>query len=273
MPSTAGTAIARARVLLFIFTTAVRSKAFLQPKVTSARQNLTRKISPSSATATRRWAVPKVEKTKEEWRSLLPPDAFYVLHEEGTEPPFSSGLNDVKSSTGAFVCRGCGSPLFPASTKFESGSGWPSFYDPIDADAVELRTDYKLVLPRNECLCAACGGHLGHVFPDGPQPSGMRYCMNGLAMEYRSEEEDPELAQEVAERAAKGSGPGTAVGVKLPAGSLVAGIALNGGLTVLIVMTFLSPHPPDSNPLLEYFPLVAAGYTGWQAARDVMRML
>lgn len=107
--------------------------------------------------------IERVTKTEEEWKQELSPEAYYVLREEGTERPNSSELNFVKDS-GTFVCAGCGNPLFTTSTKYESGTGWPSFYAPIDRAAVNLKLDLKLGLPRTEVLCAACDGHLGHVF-------------------------------------------------------------------------------------------------------------
>ncbi|EGB10070.1 hypothetical protein AURANDRAFT_16484, partial [Aureococcus anophagefferens] len=119
----------------------------------------------------------------EEWRATLSEDAYYVLREEGTEPPRSSPLNDV-TDPGTFLCKACGEPLFTTATKFDSGTGWPSFFDPVDGDAVELRADFKLVLPRTEVRCAACDGHLGHVFDDGPRPTGCRYCLNGVALNF-----------------------------------------------------------------------------------------
>jgi len=107
----------------------------------------------------------KVETTDQEWKEALPADAYYVLREAGTEPPGSSSLNQVKDP-GTFCCRGCGAPLFTTSTKFDSGTGWLSFYQPIDRQAIDLKLDYKLLLPRTEVTCASCDGHLGHVFED-----------------------------------------------------------------------------------------------------------
>jgi peptide-methionine (R)-S-oxide reductase len=119
--------------------------------------------------------------TEEEWRKLLTEDQFAVLREEATEPPFSSPLNDEKRA-GTFNCAGCGNPLYSSEHKFDSGTGWPSFWQPIREDAVGYRTDWKLVLPRTEVHCARCGGHQGHVFDDGPPPTGKRHCINGIAM-------------------------------------------------------------------------------------------
>jgi peptide-methionine (R)-S-oxide reductase len=123
-----------------------------------------------------------VQKTDDEWRKTLNPDQFQVLRKHGTEPAGSSALNHEKRD-GTFKCAGCGEPLFSSDTKFESGTGWPSFSAPLEP-AVETSTDRSLFMTRAEVHCARCGGHLGHVFPDGPQPTGMRYCMNGVALEF-----------------------------------------------------------------------------------------
>ena len=122
------------------------------------------------------------ERSEDEWKDTLSPEQFYVLRKHGTERPGSSPLNYEKRS-GIFKCAGCGEPLFSADTKFESGTGWPSFFQPIEG-AVETTTDRTLGMTRTEVHCAKCGGHLGHVFPDGPHPTGLRYCMNGVALEF-----------------------------------------------------------------------------------------
>jgi peptide-methionine (R)-S-oxide reductase len=127
-----------------------------------------------------------VSKTDQEWRQTLTPEQFRVLREHGTEPPGASQLNREKRD-GTFACAGCGQPLFSSETKFESGTGWPSFWAPLER-AVRTTTDRSLGMTRSEIHCARCGGHLGHVFPDGPEPSGMRYCMNGAAMKFQSRE-------------------------------------------------------------------------------------
>jgi peptide-methionine (R)-S-oxide reductase len=120
-----------------------------------------------------------------EWQHCLTPDQYRVLRKHGTERAGSSPLNAEKRA-GSFVCAGCGQKLFASVTKYESGSGWPSFWSPIEG-AVETTTDRSLLMPRTEVHCSNCKGHLGHVFEDGPQPTGLRYCMNGVAMRFEAE--------------------------------------------------------------------------------------
>lgn len=124
----------------------------------------------------------KINKSEQEWKSLLTPEAFQVLRKHGTERAGTSPL-DKNYAEGQYVCGGCGTPLFSSDTKYDSGTGWPSFYAPIEG-AIETSTDRTLFMTRIEVHCANCGGHLGHVFPDGPKPTGQRYCMNGVSLKF-----------------------------------------------------------------------------------------
>ena len=126
--------------------------------------------------------IVKIVKTKEEWRAILTPEEFDILREEGTEEAHSSPLNEEKRK-GTYVCAGCALPLFTSDMKYDSGTGWPSFYTTLPG-AVETKRDWKLILPRTEYHCARCGGHQGHVFDDGPEPTGQRWCNNGLALDF-----------------------------------------------------------------------------------------
>jgi peptide-methionine (R)-S-oxide reductase len=126
--------------------------------------------------------VPPLNKSKKEWRKLLADEQYAVLFEEDTEAPFSHPLNSEKR-TGTYICAACFLPLFESKTKFNSGTGWPSFWDVIPG-RVGTKTDFKIVVPRTEYHCARCGGHQGHVFDDGPPPTGLRYCNNGLALKF-----------------------------------------------------------------------------------------
>ena len=132
-------------------------------------------------------AVTKLEKPKAEWRKLLPADAYAVLFEERTERAFSSPL-DKEKRAGTFVCAACNLPLFSSKAKFDSGTGWPSFFEPIEG-RVDTKRDFWMVVPRTEYHCARCGGHQGHVFNDGPRPTGQRWCNNGLALTFVPEGE------------------------------------------------------------------------------------
>ena len=124
----------------------------------------------------------EITKTEAEWQQILTPEQFHILRQQGTESPYSSPL-DQQHSKGTFNCAACNLPLFSSQAKFDSGTGWPSFYAPIK-DAVGLSVDNSLFMTRNEVHCRRCGGHLGHVFDDGPQPTGKRYCMNGVALKF-----------------------------------------------------------------------------------------
>jgi len=126
--------------------------------------------------------IQKIDKSETQWRQLLTPEQFDVLRTEGTERPFSSALNK-QYGDGIYACAGCDLPLFESSAKFDSGTGWPSFTTPIE-EHIETKRDFKMVLPRTEYHCARCGGHQGHVFDDGPEPTGQRWCNNGVALKF-----------------------------------------------------------------------------------------
>jgi peptide-methionine (R)-S-oxide reductase len=122
-----------------------------------------------------------IQKSDEEWRRILKPEQYHVLREKGTERPFT-GEYSRSEKEGTYLCAGCGNPLFSSATKFESGTGWPSFWSPLSQEAVDTEEDRGLFMRRTEVHCRRCGGHLGHVFDDGPAPTGQRYCMNSAAM-------------------------------------------------------------------------------------------
>jgi len=124
----------------------------------------------------------KIAKSDEEWQRELTPDRYRVLRQAATERPFTGEFNNHHEQ-GMYRCAGCGEPLFSSETKFDSGCGWPSFFAPVEG-GVDTRSDFTLMMERTEVLCAACGGHLGHVFPDGPRPTGQRYCINSIALKF-----------------------------------------------------------------------------------------
>ena len=129
---------------------------------------------------------PKLKKSDAEWREKLSDFDYQVTREAATEAPFT-GEYTYSKTAGTYVCKCCGEPLFSSKTKYESGSGWPSFYEPVDADSVETKTDFSHFMIRTEALCSNCDAHLGHVFPDGPQPTGQRWCINSAALKLEED--------------------------------------------------------------------------------------
>lgn len=211
-----------------------------------------------------------VEKSTEEWQSILSQDEFYVLREKGTEAPNSSVLNELDPSKdkGVLTCAGCKEPLFSPETKFDSGTGWPSFTAPISSSSVAYNVDFDLILPRTECVCASCGGHLGHVFDDGPQPTGLRYCLNGVSMQYTPTDENDSatiIQQQQPETDA----------AQLPLASILPNVALNLGVAALFIASWLRhEHRPDAGPiglLLENFPLPIAAFYIYSSIKSVLK--
>ncbi|KAG7349135.1 methionine-R-sulfoxide reductase [Nitzschia inconspicua] len=203
-----------------------------------------------------------VEKTDQEWQEILTPDQYYVLRKEGTETPGASELNYVKEP-GTFVCAGCGAPLFVTDTKFDSGTGWPSFFAPISSSAIDLDTDFKLLLPRTECSCSQCGGHLGHVFEDGPEPTGQRYCMNGVAMKFFADQERPDLVETVKQQQTNDP-------FRPSPSQLLPTAIVNGIISAFFVGSFLSSQ--QTTPI-EYLTLLPGLYYGFVSAKNIAKML
>lgn len=130
----------------------------------------------------------EVKMTEEEWKNVLPADLYYIARQKGTERPWSSPLEDMYE-TGTYYCAACGNALFKSDTKFESGCGWPSFYEPISKESIIYTPDHSHGMKRTEVQCGRCKAHLGHVFPDGPKPTGLRYCINGVVLDFEKAQE------------------------------------------------------------------------------------
>jgi len=210
-----------------------------------------------------------IVKTDEEWKELLTPDQYYILRKEGTETPGASKLNQIsidkngELDKGTFTCAGCGHPLFLAGAKYDSGTGWPSFFQPLSGSAVELQTDYKMVVPRTECVCKLCGGHLGHVFEDGPEPTGQRYCMNGAAMEFSRDSETPELATKAAQMALEDP-------FKVSPAQALPSVLVNVVIGGLFFNSFMTSG--KSTPI-DFLTLLPATYYGFLAAKSIGKIL
>lgn len=206
-------------------------------------------------------------KSDQEWQAILTPDAYNVLREKGTEAPFSSSLNNLEpSDPGILVCSGCNAPLFQLSEKYDSGTGWPSFTAPVTSTAIAYEVDYAIVVPRTECTCAECGGHLGHVFDDGPQPTGLRYCMNGVAMAY---------ANTTSTSSVSFTAEAPTEAARLPLASVLPSVAFNLGIATLFLTSWLN-HTPLEDPgpvefLLESYPLPIAAFYGYNAAKSLLK--
>jgi len=166
----------------------VSQNAQSRPAISHASEMNTNSTSETSMSGSKEGTSPqKVVKTDEEWRKELSPEAYHILREGGTERAFSGEYYNNKK-TGTYLCGACGAALFKSEQKYDSGSGWPSYWAPVNPESVETLTDTSLGVARTEIRCARCGGHLGHVFEDGPKPSGLRYCVNSASLDFKAAE-------------------------------------------------------------------------------------
>jgi len=158
-------------------------RAFLKSAIATGLSILATSFTRRDVRATEPSEVFEIKKTDNEWRSLLTPEQYHVLREEGTDPPFKNAYYKNKTP-GVYLCAGCDLPLFSSDAKYDSHTGWPSFWKPVSEPAVRTKTDWKLLYPRTEVHCGRCGGHLGHIFDDGPPPTYLRYCINSAALKF-----------------------------------------------------------------------------------------
>lgn len=204
-------------------------------------------------------------------------DAFVVLRQKGTEPPGSSELNQLSPDTeeGILTCKACGAPLFSVSTKFDSGTGWPSFYAPVTQEAIDYSVDFDAIFPRTECVCSQCGSHLGHVFEDGPFPTSLRYCMNGISMEYSDKSQQQEdngnandsimIQQQDPVEASR-----------LPFSVVLPAFLANMAVALLMFLSYWTKHDLPTTQLgkvLVDVPLPFAAFFAYTAAKSLTRFI
>ena len=213
-----------------------------------------------------------VEKSNDEWRALLnDDDAFAVLRLKSTEPPFSSDLNNLDPNDGGILaCKACGLPLFSVLTKFESGTGWPSFYAPLMDSSLEYEVDFDAILPRTECLCSQCGSHLGHVFEDGPAPTSLRYCMNGISLKQL--DDDNETTETDVSVMLQQQDPLEAT--RLPLNVILPTVLTNLGVAALMFTSYWTKHDLPTTKLGELLvavPLPFSAFFFFSAVKGLRR--
>lgn len=212
-----------------------------------------------------------VEKSDDEWRALLDDDdAYHVLREKGTEPPFSSEFNNLNPKDGGILlCKACGAPLFSVSTKYDSGTGWPSFFAPLNGASVKYEVDFDAILPRTECLCSSCGSHLGHVFEDGPAPTSLRYCMNGITMKM-----DDHDVTSTKGRVIQQQQQDPVEATRLPLNVVLPTVLTNLGVAALMFASYWTKHDIPTTKLGEVLvtvPLPFAAFFAFTAVKSIVR--